>query len=136
MTSYERTAGRCLLPVRRSVRRPVRRSLMVIVVGSLVVVSIAACSPASSVGYVVGKVALCAGGPSTTAPKGLTRIVILKQGGHGVQRRVVGKPFRFRFTVHPGSYLVLAEGDRPVSVRVSARQTVTVRPVPACHLVG
>ena len=116
--------------------RQIGRPILLAAFTPFLALACVSCSPASSSGVIVGVVDLCTGGVTSASPAGLTRMITLQRGGHVVRRKVVSAPFHFRFTVKPGPYRVLAQGDKAVNVHLKAGGVITVRPETKCHLVG
>src|ERR1022692_4321329 len=78
-------------------------------------------------GIITGTVSTCPNPLLGIIPAGLRRQVAIEHSGRIVTRSQTSAPFRFRFSLPPGTYLITTRGDTPVRVRVIAGQTIHAR---------
>jgi hypothetical protein len=111
----------------------VRRGLTLAVFAISPLLVVAACGSSPKAGVIEGTAMLCIGPAPPTHLPALT-IAVKDHAGRQVAQQTVRSPYRFRFTVEPGDYVVSASvrSDAPKAVHVQSRRTTSVALTNSC----
>jgi hypothetical protein len=112
----------------------VRRGLALAVQAISPLLVVAACESSPKTGVIEGTAMPCIGPgiPPTVAP--VLTISVNDHAGRQVAQQTVRSPYRFRFTIKPGDYVVNASvrEDVPKAVHVQPRRTASVALTNSC----
>jgi hypothetical protein len=94
----------------------------------------AACESAPKPGVIDGMAMPCAGPDGFVGPRPVLAMTVKNLAGKQLTHRTVRSPYRFRFTIKSGDYIVTASvsADTPKKVHVQPGKTSSVTLMNAC----